>query len=315
MKSPFRWGGFSRICLSSTLSIVRAANVWPRRKKEELVVRQYFAGKKIAFTSLFDGRLKRFGICATANNSTGALSGPDGIVTTVHKDSDGCARLTGKMSDAVCNAIAREFEFDIPLFSVPLTHVVAEGPCCDGQFMHDWLASAIECDRIVQLHCTREPEFRELFGRLPVVYGIHFTSAATAFIRKLMRDCRSFSLNLINSSWADSFAIMVGIGFFTRFDERYRMIIPRELSSEVITESLLQLAGTEDDDDCLHPERHLATMSSCCAKDLRQRLRKSLPFSVVPNRLKSRRWMVGRALNWVKSGMILGPSLWITKIN
>jgi hypothetical protein len=242
---------------------------------------EFFPGK-IAFTELFDGRLKRFGIGAKANNSTGALSGPDGIVTIVQRGSDGCAKFLGKMSVPVCNAIAREFKIDIPLFSLPKTHVVVEGPCCDGQFVHDWLKSAIECDRIVQLHCTREPEFRELFGRLPVVYGIHFTSAATAFIRKLMRDCRSFSLNLMNSSWADSFAIMVGIGFFTRFDERYRMTIPRELSSEVITESLLQLAGTEDDDDCLHPERHLATMSSCCAKDLRQRLRKSLPFNVVP---------------------------------
>jgi hypothetical protein len=257
------------------------------KKKEELLVRECFPGK-IAFTKLFDGRLKSVGIDAEANNSTGALSGPDGIVNIVQKGSDGYAKFSGKMSVAVCNAIAREFEIDIRLFSVPKTHVLVEGPCCDGQFMHDWLESAIECDRIVQLHCTREPEFRELFGRLPVVYGIHFTSAATAFIRKLMRDCRSFSLNLINSSWADSFGVMVSTGFFTRFDERYRMTIPRELSPEVITESLLQLAGTqEDDDDCLHPERHLATMSSCCAKDLRKKLRKSRPFNDVPEAAQS----------------------------
>ena len=59
----------------------------------------------------------------------------------------------------------------------------------------------------------------------------------------------------------EAFAYMTGAGFFTRTDKHYRMTHPDPLTSETIARALLQLAETKDEDDDLHPEWLLTTMT------------------------------------------------------
>ena len=66
---------------------------------------------------------------------------------------------------------------------------------------------------------------------------------------------------------------MVGIGFFSFAEDRYQMVVPPEPTIEVITEALVQLAETEDEQCYLHPGRHLVTTMPCEVKILRKRLR------------------------------------------
>src|SRR6476659_9482060 len=153
----------------------------------------HFPSNEISFIDLFDGRLERFGV--TTDNEKGALIAPDGTTITVRRTDMGHAQFPKKMPVLLRNAIAAEFRIDLSECGEP-THVVVEGPSCgDAEFICRWLNAAIESDRLLQQHFEQEPDFRKDIFRLEMMYCVEFAPAATAFIRKWLKDRRSFSLS------------------------------------------------------------------------------------------------------------------------
>jgi hypothetical protein len=232
-----------------------------------------FPNQEIPFDDLFDGCLERFGITTNAVEQPGALIAPDGTATIIVPDDEGFAQFPQKMPVLVRNAVAAEFSVDFPGLGEQ-TCVVIEGPCCgDAEFICRWLNAALESDQLLQQHFEQKPDFRKIISRLEVEYCIEFAPAAAAFIRKWLKDRRSFYIDLQNSRWTEIFTVMVGIGFFTRTGDYYQMTLPDCVELEIITESLLQFAETEDAWYFLHPERHIATQTRYQAKALYQRIR------------------------------------------
>jgi hypothetical protein len=250
-----------------------------QKKKSELkaVPLEYFPNKKTWFVKLFDGRLKRFGIGTEVDGLTGKLIAPDGTVTVVQKTVAGRSSFVGKMPVLVRNAIAQAFNLDfIKMYEG--THAVVEGPALNSEdlssalFIIGWLKAAVDSDRLLQAHLGRNPSLQECIARLEIGYRFEFAPAAVAFIRKWQKDGCSFSIDL-RKRWAEIFTAMVGIGFFAFTEDRYQMVMPPEPTIEVITEALVQLAETEDEQCYLHPGRHLVTTMPCEVKTLRKWLR------------------------------------------
>jgi hypothetical protein len=232
---------------------------------------EHFPRNEISFNYLFDGRLERFGVAA--DTETGALIAPDGTATIVQRIDKDYAQFPQKVPVLIRNAIAAEFRIDLSECG-ELAHVVVEGPSCgDAEFICRWLNAAMESDRLLQQHFEQKPEFRKSISRLETEYCVEFAPAGTVFIRKWLKDRRSFVLNLRNSMWAEIFTVMVGTGFFTRTVNHYQMTVPRSIELGFITESLRQLAETEDAEYYLHPERHLITMKAYQAGLVREWLR------------------------------------------
>ena len=238
---------------------------------------EYFPNKEIRFAKLFGGRLKCFGIDTEVDGLTGKLIAPDGTVTVVQKTTGGGSSFAGKMPVVVRNAVAQAFNLDF-IEMCEGTHVVVEGPAFNSEnlssalFIIEWLKAAVGCDRLLQAYLDRNPSFREYIARLEIGYLVEFAPAAVAFIRKWQGDRCSFSLDL-RKQWAEIFTAMVGIGFFSFAEDRYQMVVPPEPTIEVITEALVQLAETEDEQCYLHPGRHLVTTMPCEVKTVRKRLR------------------------------------------
>jgi hypothetical protein len=220
-----------------------------------------FPDKEISFNNLFDGRLKRFGITIDAVDQPGALIAPDGTAIIIIPTDEGFAQFPSKMPVLLRNAIAAEFSVDSPE-SGERACVVVEGPSCDdADFIRGWLDAALHSDQLVLQHFERKPDFRKVISRLEVEYCIEFAPAAAWFVRKWLKDKRSFYINLLTSPWAEMFTAMVGVGFFTRTGNYYQMTIPDRVELGPIAESLVQFAETEDAWGFLHPERHLATQT------------------------------------------------------
>jgi hypothetical protein len=204
----------------------------------------------------------------------GALIAPDGTATIIVPNDKGFAQFPRKMAVLVRDAIAAEFFIDFPE-SGESVWVVIEGPSCvDAEFIRRWLGAALASDQVLQHYFKQVPEFQKAVSRLEVGYLIAFAPAAAAFIRKWLKDRRSFSLNLHESTWAEIFTVMVGIGFFTRTGDYYQMTLPDCLELDAIIESLLQFAESEDEFSFLHPERHLATTTKYLAKLIQKKLHK-----------------------------------------
>ena len=68
-------------------------------------------------------------------------------MVAVRRDDDGGAEFLGKVPVLIRNAIAREFDLDLPLF-----HAWNSRRCqsshFDAEFNIDWLVTARECDRL-----------------------------------------------------------------------------------------------------------------------------------------------------------------------
>jgi hypothetical protein len=232
-----------------------------------------FPNQEISLDDLFDGCLERFGITTNTVDQPGALIAPDGTAIIIIPTDEGFAQFPRKMPVLIRNAIAAEFSTDFARLR-DQTCVVIEGPCCcDAEFIRDWLDAALESDQLLLQHFERKPELRKKLSRLEVEHCIEFAPAAASFIRKWLKDRRSFYIDLQDSPWAEMFTVMVGVGFFTRTGNHYQMTIPDRVELEPITESLLQFAETEDAWCFLHPERHLATQTRYQAKGLYQRIR------------------------------------------
>jgi hypothetical protein len=139
--------------------------------------------------------------------------------------------------------------------------VVQCPPYGDAEFASRWLAAAVDADRILTRHRSANPDFETATENLGLITAVDFSSAALAFICCWQDSWPAFSLNLFESEWYEAFAYMAGTGFFTRTDQHYQMTQPPTLTSETIARALLQLAATEDENDYLHPEWLLTTVT------------------------------------------------------
>jgi len=67
--------------------------------------------------------------------------------------------------------------------------------------------------------------------------------------------------------------MMVTMGFFVPYNERYRMTVPLDLSVTKVKAAILKYAETEDEEYVLHPEFLVNTMSFSEARASQNRLR------------------------------------------
>jgi hypothetical protein len=130
----------------------------------------------------------------------------------------------------------------------------------DAEFASRWLAAAAEADRILTDHRNAKPEFEIAIGSLGLITPTEFSWPALEVTRVWLNSRFAFSLN-VGSELHEAFAYMTGAGFFTPTDQHYRMTHPDALTPETIARALLQLAKTEDEDEDLHPELLLTTMT------------------------------------------------------
>jgi hypothetical protein len=154
--------------------------------------------------------------------------------------------------------------------------VLVEGPGPGAaEFLGRWLLAAVRADRTLQKQFRQNPSLREQISSLELVCAVHFASAATMSVGRLMKNLTCFILP-IWGEWGEIFSIMAQIGFFRRTGERYQMTIPERLSGSAIEAALLSLAGTEDE-NFLHPERFVNCLSRSDAQKWMLRL-EQLPW-------------------------------------
>ena len=240
---------------------------------------ELFPKKNIPFDSLFDGRLRKFGITVLSNDPSGGYSilvAPDGRKVPVGCDLDGAARFGAEMPISLVNAIAVEFEIDC-LETEDAHYVLVQTHAQDSTaYMAEWFAALRRCDYPLEPAPYDHPAYGRLIERLNLDYHHAFDSAALHFIRRWQLDDQwSFVLNLRDPKWAELFTVMVGIGFFVRIGNRYQIQVPKPTSDD-LSDAILRLAQTEDAKGNLHPERFLATMTMNQASSLRDRAKAML---------------------------------------
>ena len=149
--------------------------------------------------------------------------------------------------------------------------VLIEGPAPGAaEFLGRWLLAAVRADRTLQKQFRQNPRLREQISSLELVGMVHFASAASMSVERLMRNLTCFLLP-IWGEWGEIFSVMVQIGFFRRTGDRYQMAIPGRMSGAVIEAALLRLASTEDE-NFLHPERFVSCLSRWEAQKWQLRL-------------------------------------------
>jgi hypothetical protein len=235
---------------------------------------ELFPNKNISFESLFDGRLRKFGITVLSNDPSGGyriLVAPDGRKVPVGCDLDGAARFGAEMPISLMNAIAAEFEID-HRETEDAHYVLVQTHAQDSSaYMAEWFAALRRCDYPLKPAPYDHPAYSSLIERLNLDHHYAFDSAALHFIRGWQQDDQwSFVLNLRDPKWAELFTVMVGIGFFVRIGNRYQIQVPKPTIDD-LSEAILRLAQTEDAKGNLHPERFLATMTMNQASSLRNR--------------------------------------------
>jgi len=150
--------------------------------------------------------------------------------------------------------------------------IVIEGPSVDGKFVMAWLDHATKADAALRSHFGKNPGFREGISRLEIVREIEFVPWAMEFIRLWLTENGVFCIDSPCDESTEMLPTMSAMGFFTLTGERYQMTIPDSLDLAAMISSLADLAGTEDDDYVLHPERLLVTMTAHDAFQWKQRL-------------------------------------------
>jgi hypothetical protein len=158
-----------------------------------------------------------------------------------------------------------------------LLYALVEGPGAgDAQFLGRWLVAAAETDQALKSRLRLKPSLKQQISRLELVYCICFSSAATRFVERLMKNLTCFSLPL-DEEWGEIFSVMAELGFFRLTGDRYQMTHPDAISGLKIETALLRLAATEDDEDFLHPEHLVNGLSRVEAERWSARL-EQLPW-------------------------------------
>jgi hypothetical protein len=261
----------------------------------QLMSLENFPEKPVNFVELH--RLRKHGIAVEVGISSGNLIAPDGTKAQVRKSDDGNAVFPSEMPVFIRNLIAGEYGLDLKEGDEKSTYVVIVAGDLDPQFTMDFIASALNCDELLQSHFCKHPEFKKQISRLEVANDIDFGLSASAFLRKAHKRDGVFLVH-VQQKWSEIFTIMVALRFFVRVGDHYVMAIPADLNIESIVEALTGLAEAEDEEHFLHPERHLVTLTRIRAKNLCKRLRKDLSEARLVN--------VGSRLTGQASSAVVG---------
>jgi len=131
----------------------------------------------------------------------------------------------------------------------------------DAAFTSRWLACAHKADGMLARYRKRNPQFEEAIAPLLMWYEVHFSPFAMAFVSLWLKGDNAYVLDLSATELNEPFAYMTEVGFFTWTGQDYRMSEPCQLTPRMIANALLRLADTKDEDNYVHPERFLKTMT------------------------------------------------------
>jgi len=149
--------------------------------------------------------------------------------------------------------------------------ILIEGPSWgNAEFYGKWLLAAAQAETFWK-EALKDPVFEKQVERVSVVYMPDFGIAASMMLMQLEEHRTTFVLDL-HSEDGDDFAMMITMGFFAPYNERYRMTIPADLSVTRVKAAVLKYAQTEDEEYVLHPEYLVNTMSFPEARAWQNRL-------------------------------------------
>lgn len=152
--------------------------------------------------------------------------------------------------------------------------ILAEGPAwADAEFYGQWLLAAARAEALWQ-GALQDPAFEKKVSRLTCSYMPDFGISATLLISRLGKEFVSISIPMADEGMVEA-AMMVGMGFFIRIGEHYRMAIPHGLNMDTVKACAVKLAKTEDAQCWLHPERLLTTITKEKASREQSRLRQN----------------------------------------
>ena len=149
--------------------------------------------------------------------------------------------------------------------------VLIEGPrWADCRFLARWLLAAEKAERL-WTRVLANRKFERQVESLCVLYIPSFEIAACVLMMQLEKQLSTIIVEL--GSYEElEFCMMVSLGFFRLTGYRYQMTIPHRLTESEVKKAALAVARTEDD-DWLHPEKLITTMSLSEAKVWQVRLR------------------------------------------
>jgi hypothetical protein len=136
----------------------------------------------------------------------------------------------------------------------------------DAAFCGKWLSAAAHAETLWR-EARKDPEFDNQVERVCVAFIPDFGIAASVMLRRLLNNRTTLLLNL-DSETGEECVMMVRMGLFASFNERYRMSIPSDLSQSKVKGATLTYAETEDEEYALHPESLVNTMSFSKARAL-----------------------------------------------
>ena len=150
--------------------------------------------------------------------------------------------------------------------------VLIEGPSWgNAEFYGKWLLAAAQAETFWK-EARKDSDFKKQVERVSVAYIPDFGIAASIMLMQLEEYRTTFVLDL-DSEDGNDFAMMVTMGFFAPYNDRYRMTIPFELSVTKVKAAVLKYTETEDEEYVLHPEYFVNTMSVPEARAWQNRLR------------------------------------------
>jgi hypothetical protein len=150
---------------------------------------------------------------------------------------------------------------------------LVEGPTwADTKFYAKWLLSAAQANEL-WTEALNDPQFSNRIDRLTFVYIPDFNIGATVLLSGLKQNFVSLVIKMNGDEESEHFAMMIEMGFFVLTGQRYQMVIPRQLTLELVKNAALALAETEDEDSHLHPENIITTMPYTEGKAWQSRLR------------------------------------------
>jgi hypothetical protein len=153
-------------------------------------------------------------------------------------------------------------------------YILVEGPrWADAKFYAKWLLMATKTQALWE-KAIKDTRFKKQIDRLTVLHHPKFDHIASLLLFQLKENLVSFAIPLYSEDWAavEQFTLMAEMGFFVLTDQRYQMVIPAKLSTDVVKSAALRLAKTEDEDGA-HPEYLVATISYAQAEEWQTRLR------------------------------------------
>jgi hypothetical protein len=154
------------------------------------------------------------------------------------------------------------------------TCALVEGPrWADCKFYARWLLAAAKAEPL-WARALADRGFAQQVERLYLEQYPNFEIGGFVMLARLKEAWNTIVVDL-DEEYGEGleFCMMTSLGFFTLTGRRYQFVIPDRLSEEAVQQAALALAGTEDAESYLHPEKLITTMPLADAKVWQERLR------------------------------------------